>query len=90
MTPSLPEYTSALTLLLDAALNHRSSGTGEHCAAILNGMAYLKPTPVDLASIALSFDDKHLAAFLTVLSGFRSYRWPEGVPVRKLFGDDWW
>ena len=88
--PTLADYTAALSLLLDAALNHRASDTGKHCAAILNGMAYLKPAPVDLASIALSFDEKHLSAVLIVLAGFSSHRWPAGVPVRDLFGADWW
>lgn len=75
MTRTTPEeYKAAVQRLIDNATEHSMSSTGERSAQILCALYNSRANPaVDLCGIAVNFDDKNLAAFITVMNGFKYY-----------------
>lgn len=72
---SATDYKAAVQRLIDNALNHPASSTGQRSAQVLCTLynSYVCPD-VDLHGIAANFDTKNMAAFTTVIVGYRTHQ----------------
>lgn len=67
------EYVEAVQHLVDNAIKHSASSTGKRSAQIICALYDGNRFPVDLVGIAANFDKKNMAAFVTLLTGFRTF-----------------
>ena len=78
--PGLDDYRAAVGHLARWARDNRHSSTGRQMWAAMASLAFGGPrNAVDIGAIASNWDDTHLGALLTAISGRGHHGWPTHV-----------